>query len=204
VARGKSVWTEGHTTPSSGIYYEWDVASGKASNELWGAWFAPAPNGESVAHLAHVAHGSPPNRATAQVMVDDRVVYPAKGDERMHQIAGGFAWSGRDIVFVDRVDGELSVVSVDAARGTVTKTLPFEDTSSIQRIEMRPDSRALVIQSTDGFFEADFAAGRVRALADAPRGLRPMRVDIEEQRLVDAPAAGSTKGTVVVEHLRCQ
>jgi len=30
---------------------------------------------------------------------------------------------------------------------------------------------------------------------DAPRGLRPMRVDIEEQRLIDAPAAGLTKAT---------
>jgi len=199
----KSVWTEGHTTPSSGIYYEWDVATGKASNELWGAWFAPAPNGESVAHLAHVAHGAPPERAAAQVMIDDRVVYPAKDDERRHQIAGGFAWSGRDIVFVDRVNGEASVVSVDAARGTVTRTLPLDDSSSVERIEIRPDRRGLVIQSTSGFFEADFDAGRVRALADAPRGLRPMRVDVEGHRLIDTLAAGGARRTVVVEHLRC-
>jgi len=199
----KRVWTEGHTTPSSGIYYEWDLATGKSMNEQWGSWFAPSPAGEAVAHLAHVPHGAPRERAAAQVMVDDRVVFPTKGDERLHQITGGFAWSGRELAFVDRVNGEASVVSVDPVRGVVTKTLPFEETGAIERVDLGPDRRALVLRSAKGFSEADLAAGRVRALTDAPRALRPMRVDVEGRRLIEAPAAAPAKGTVVVEHLRC-
>jgi hypothetical protein len=201
--RGEStIWTEGHTTPSSGIYYEWDVATGRASNEQWGSWFAPAPGEGGVAHLAHVPHGAPREYAGAKVMVDDRIVYPSKDDKRIHEISGGFAWSGRDLVFVDRVNGASSLVSVDTGRGTVAKMLPLAAGTAVEQIDVR--DRRVVFRTSNGFFSADLAAGRVRELADPPRALRALRVDVEEHRFVDEAGGTPRKGTVVVEHLRCR
>jgi hypothetical protein len=43
------VWLEGHATPSSGIFYVWDVSTGERVDERWGAWFAPSPDGRTIA-----------------------------------------------------------------------------------------------------------------------------------------------------------
>ena len=114
------VWTEGHVTPSSGIYHEWDLATGNVVAERLGAFFAPSPDGASVAYREHVPHGAPASIGD-RVLVNDRVVFPADDDTRPHRVRD-IAWSGNgQLTVVDQVGGERATITIDLRRGSARR-----------------------------------------------------------------------------------
>lgn len=128
-------------------------------------------------------------------MVNDRTLYEA------HDVSGGLAWLGGDVVLVDRVDGETSLVAIDAVRGTVTSKVPLRDVQRVRRVIPLAGRRAVVLETAGGFIEADLGDGGVRSVSELPRALRLMHVDLAQKRLVDAAAA---KGrSVEAEQVRC-
>lgn len=112
----KHVWTEGHVTPSSGMYHEWNLATGRAENERLGAWFAPSPDGQSLAYREHVPHGAPASIGD-RVLVNDRVVYPAEGDTRSHRVRDLVWKDNGQLSLVDEVAGVRETVVIDTNRG---------------------------------------------------------------------------------------
>ncbi|HEX6084957.1 MAG TPA: hypothetical protein VF266_10565 [Thermoanaerobaculia bacterium] len=125
----KRVWTEGHVTPSSGMYHEWDVATGKVLTERLGAWFAPSPDGASLAYREHVPHGAPASLGD-RVLVNERVVFPADDDTRPHRVRG-ITWSGSgQLTVADEVGGERSNVVVDLRRGGASRRVTVQSNGS--------------------------------------------------------------------------
>jgi len=70
------VWLEGHGTPSSGIFYVWDVRTGERVDERWGSWFAPSPDGRVIAQVEHIPHGAP---LSPNIVIDGKPIYAAEG-----------------------------------------------------------------------------------------------------------------------------
>jgi len=101
------VWVEGHVTPSSGIFYVWNVRTGERLDERWGSWFAPSPDGKMIAQVEHVPHGSPIN---SRVVIDGHAVYESDHGHLRHLV-----WShdGSMLAFVESSHGTDTVVAID-------------------------------------------------------------------------------------------
>lgn len=110
------VFLEGHVNPSTTLYLEWEVATGKLLEEKPGSWFAVSPDGEHIAQRANVPHGAPVPYDSAMLLVDDKRVYPAVGDEAYRRFTGPLAWSpdsSRIALLEANVPGQLQLVVVE-------------------------------------------------------------------------------------------
>ena len=184
----KRLWTEGHVTPSSSIYHQWDIESGRAVEERLGAWFAPSPDGSSIAYREHVPHGAPPDLGD-RVFVDDRLVFPAENDRQPHRVSE-ITWAGaRQLVFVDEVEGRRSVVALDP-RGGGMRSVQLDET--VDRIV--PDRRGgrVFLMTRDGnVIEAEPATGRLKKLSERPSLLNEPFVDLTTNRLTETRSKSS-------------
>ncbi len=106
------VWAEGHVNPSTSMYLEWDVASGRLLDQQAGSRFTVSPDGRSIAWLKNVPHGAPPPHDSATLVIDGKPVWP--DDPRYHRIRGKLAWSpdSRRLAFFDDVEEATELVTL--------------------------------------------------------------------------------------------
>ena len=84
------------------------MSTGERVDERWGSWFAPSPDGRTIAHVGHISHGSPVSPA---IVVDGKQIYAAEGaSTRIAQLI----WSpdGATLAFVESAAGAESVVAI--------------------------------------------------------------------------------------------
>lgn len=122
------VFAVGHVNPSTSMYLEWDLGSGRLVESIPGSHFAISPDGRSLAYRANVPHGTPKPYDSDTLMIGDRAAWPVAGDQSYHRFSGGPAWSndGR-VAVIDRGDDENALVTIDVRRNTTSRaTLPSD------------------------------------------------------------------------------
>lgn len=123
------VSVEGHVNPSTSKYLEWDVRSGRLVDEKAGSWFAVSADGRFVAQRANVPHGAPPPYDSAMLLINEKRVYPATGDESYHRFVGPLAWSpdSSRVALLDRSEKSPMQVTVVKTTGEIALRVPVPD-----------------------------------------------------------------------------
>lgn len=192
------LWTEGHVTPSSGLYHEWPIGSARPERERWGALFSPSPDGRSVAYLAHVPHGAPESFRSAIVMIDDRQVYPAKGDDRPHRVIGAIRWIGTDrLAFAESTNGEATLVVIDARTRRILRQSTIGSNGEVRGIETALDG-TIAIEREGRLLPID-ERGKIRDDDGASKLFPPRFVSSGTKRLMTTASSDA----VMADDVRC-
>lgn len=138
---GDRIWIEGHVTPSSGIYYVWNAATGEQLDERWGSWFTPSPGGKHIAQLEHAPQGAP---WRPHLLIDGAAVYPK------HGAAGELSdltWSpdGRMLAFVER-NGKRRTALIVGGGGAEAQRLELESGERVTAVQWLDDGHLRVEQ----------------------------------------------------------
>lgn len=169
------VWAVGHVNPSTSMYLEWDVESGRLLERQAGALFAVSPDGRSVASLENVPHGAPPPHDSARLVVDGEHVWPA--DDGYHRIRSNLAWApdNRRIAFLDEFRESTELVVVEGGKELSRVRLDLgEEPQSVdwmgdEVVVGGSEERAWRVSPTGTIEESDAAPPKVRC---RPSGLR--------------------------------
>lgn len=134
-----TVWVNGHVNPSSGIYEEFDVATGEMKNELLGAFFSPSPDGRLVAYRAQEGH--PPNpHYHAPLMLNEQKV--KLGDNVV--VTGPLVWSQGSLAAGIHTDGSAAIAFI--GRGArVERVVPLPAKGRVAAIEWAANDAVVVV-----------------------------------------------------------
>lgn len=106
------VWAEGHATPSSGVYHEWNVRTGQQLTEKWGSAFVWSPNGKLLAQRGHIPHGAP-NDFRVEALINGQ---PVRLQDGASSKISALAWSpdSSTLAVALKHDHSSSIELVDA------------------------------------------------------------------------------------------
>jgi hypothetical protein len=160
------LWTEGHATPSTSIYHEWNLKSGRSEREVWGSWFAPSPDGKSLAYVAFIPHGAPPPHDASRVMIGDAQVYPSRDDTTRH-IVKQLTWADDALVFADQTAGGVALTAINARTHAVSASVPLS--AMPETIAAGPSAGTVDLVISGQTMRANLREGTLTPLTRTPR-----------------------------------
>ncbi len=165
---GQHVFIEGHVNPSTSMYLEWSLATGRLVGEKAGSSFAVSPDGRFVAQRANVPHGTRPPYDSDVLMINDKVIYPS-GDAGYHRFAAGLSWSAdsRQLALLDRA-GETTDVVVIASDGNHLRRTQLGDVGVPLELSWS-GTNTLLIEGDAESWRVDLSTGRVDKIAQFPK-----------------------------------
>jgi hypothetical protein len=175
------VWAVGHVNPSTSVYLEWDVESGKLLAKEPGSHFTVSPDGRSVAYLENVPHGAPAPFNASTLIIDGKPVWPR--DDRYHRVGSTLAWSpdSRRVAFIDDVGEGTEVVMLDEGGKVLSNArLELEDEPRLLGwlgdvvMIVRGDDEAIRVTTTGVVEETDLAPREIQLRIEGER-CRPLK-----------------------------